>query len=177
MQQVERADKACTVQRAGGIGISCGGGFRRLFGVGGLAAVAMTALVLGGCEKSITEIDVEEAVITLPELRRELDKAPGRVILVDPRAPEDFARGHLPGAVSRQLSDVRPGQAPDPEINRFSMQVVYGDNPGSSTARAMTKRMLMGGYRRVRYFADGLTGWRAAGMPVSSSLDAAPAAK
>jgi rhodanese-related sulfurtransferase len=118
-------------------------------------------------------------VITLSDLRTELDKnapvkgRPGdRVILVDPRAPEDFARGHLPGAINRQLADVRIGVEPDPEIERFGMAVVYADNPASSTARAMAKRMITNGYRGVRYFAGGLAEWRAAGLPVSSALDA-----
>lgn len=95
----------------------------------------------------------------------------GRVLLlIDPRTPERYSAGHIPGARNVQLSDV-PRDRRRSEIEAFAMVVVYGENPASAPAVAMTKRLIGAGYSKPRMYRDGLSGWRAAGLETVTADD------
>lgn len=90
------------------------------------------------------------------------------VVLVDPRAPQEFARERLPGARNIRLIDVPPDARVDSGLDRFNNIVVYGSNAASPPARAMTKRLLAVGYSDVRFMVGGLEEWREIGGEVES---------
>lgn len=131
--------------------------------------------VLAGCAKHTTDADIEN--ISLTELRSLLDRASessdGRLLLlIDPRAPASFELAHIRGARNVQLSDI-PLEPRLPEVESFDELVVYGDNPASGPAIAMTKRLIAAGYDDPRMFRDGLDAWRRAGFGVEGA-EAAP---
>lgn len=120
---------------------------------------------LGGCSKQITDKDIKS--ISLTEVRALMESGrPGAVLLIDPRSEAAFAQGHLPGARNIQLDEVRADRGTDPTLERYGALVVYGDDPGTGSAVAMTKRLMMTGYKGVRWFAGGLSEWRRAGLKV-----------
>lgn len=139
----------------------------------GFAAVVLLGLgvaagVLGGCNPKTTDDSIEP--ITLEQLRKEMDdgRAAERLLLLDARAPKEFAAGHIPTA--KNLPWEKIGDTPrdlDPRLEKFRNKVVYGEDRGSGSARALTKRMLQAGYSKVRMFAGGLEEWRRAGLPVA----------
>lgn len=148
------------------------------------ACAALSPAVWGsvGCggvsDKSIKDVSVVEA-------RRLFDAAqrPGRastLAIVDPRSPRDFAAGHIPGARNIRLADM-PTDAPiDRRLDSADAILVYGTNPASIPARAMTKRLLALGYSGVRFMPGGLVEWERAGGPVNRLTppeEAAPAAQ
>lgn len=138
----------------------------RFAGAGMLAAASV--LVLAGCNGGVTDADIKR--ISLGEVRDLVDKSEGRgdlLLLVDPRPASAFAAGHLPGARNLPLPPAEADRGRDPTIARYQNIVVYGDDPGSPIAKAMTKRLMHLGYQGVRFFAGGLAEWSERGHPVT----------
>jgi len=140
---------------------------RRRPGAGRLICAALAlglTLALPAC-KSVSDDSIRQ--VGLSEAQRPFQKGDDSVLFIDPRPAEDYAAGHIPGAVNLRLPDVDLND-PDPALNRYKLLIVYGDNPGSSTARGMVKKLLTAEYKHVRLFSAGLDSWKAAGMPVST---------
>lgn len=133
------------------------------------AAFALLATAAVGCGVTTSDKDIKG--ISLAEVKAITDApaADRRELLIDPRPKVDYAAGHIPGAVWVNLPDVSaiPGQT-DPALARYSRLVVYGDDPGSSTAKAMTKKLMAVGYSDVKMFVGGLAEWKRAGFPVET---------
>lgn len=132
---------------------------------------ALAAGVLSGCRDNISDRNIE--LIPLAEVR-ELAKSEDTV-LIDPRSPQEFAAGRLPKARNVRLPDV-PDETPTlpPELTEFRTFIVYGNDPGSAVARAMTKRLLRAGAKEARLFAGGIAEWTGAGYTLERTP--APAA-
>lgn len=139
------------------------------FGIGLASLLAL--LVLGGCRRHTTDADIES--ISLGQLRSLLQRAQEQpeervLLLIDPRAPARFAEQHIAGARNVQLSDV-PATGRRREIEAFQNVVVYGDNPASAPAVAMTKRLISAGYNDPLMFRGGLDAWVASGLETERS--------
>ena len=121
-------------------------------------------LALGpGCAREVDDSKVQ--LIRIAEVRSLADrqaKSPdaSRVILIDARPSKYYDEAHLPGARNIQLSKFDPKGKIDPTISRFDTIVVYGDDPASPEARAVTKRLMVIGYSHVRLFAGGVWDWK-----------------
>ncbi|MFN0010272.1 MAG: rhodanese-like domain-containing protein [Phycisphaerales bacterium] len=123
------------------------------------------ATLVGGCGSEITDADIVDISIT--KVKSLVDDPKGGLVLIDARAPQDFATGHIPGARNMPLSSFtgRPGDL-DPSIANGKTIVVYGENPGSPVARGTTKRMLASGYEDVFFFGGGISEWKRGGYEV-----------
>jgi len=142
--------------------------FRDLVLCAGAASVIWSA----GCEKEITDRDVKR--VSVGELRTLVGKAskkPGSdiLLLIDPRSPTEFAQGHLPGARNIQLSVLPPNKKADPMFFRPSEVIVYGNNPASTLAKGMTKRLLQVDVSSARFYAGGIEEWVKTGGTLDSS--------
>ncbi|MDX2130998.1 MAG: rhodanese-like domain-containing protein [Planctomycetota bacterium] len=121
-----------------------------------------------GCE-GVSDRDIRP--LTIAEARRIYDDASrpgnsGALAIIDPRSPREFNAGHIPGARNLRLSDF-PSDAPfDERLASHDVILVYGNNPASAPAKAMTKRLIAGGYEGVRLMPGGLEEWERAGGPV-----------
>ena len=135
--------------------------------IGRVAAGACAVLALFGCEKNIKEHQIKP--IALTEIRGLMqENGSSGIVLIDPRAPRDFDAGHLPGARNVRLPDVPVDSEVDPNLTRYRSIVVYGNDPGSPVARAMTKRMMAVGYRGVRWYTGGTKEWVESGLELES---------
>jgi len=129
---------------------------------------------LAGCEPNITDKDVQP--VSLMDVvgrvnRIEQNPNSKALLLVDPRSSERFAAGHIPGARNIGLAEI-PARGPrNPDLAQYSMIVVYGEEPNSPVARAMTKRLIGVGYKPVRMLEGGLAAWKAAGNRVETLND------
>lgn len=136
-------------------------GFWRHLFVMSLGAVS---LLLPACGKSTTDKDIVSISATeVLALRDRLKESPKAVELIDPRPAARFEEGHIPGARNLNLPAVPPDAKPDRPLKDFDVLVVYGENPASPSARAMTKRLISVGYYDVRFMAGGLDEWREKG--------------
>lgn len=119
-----------------------------------------------GCESSVSDAEIE--FVGLGEVRALAGSDdPKAVLFIDPRPPAAFGRGHIPGARNYQLSRFKSVKGEtEPEIDKFKTLVVYGDDPGSGSARGMAKRLMTTGYDPVLLFSGGMLEWERAGLPV-----------
>lgn len=86
-------------------------------------------------------------------------------VLIDVREADEFAAGHLPGAIhlSRGLLEFKLGS--NPELARRDLQVVlYCKTSGRAALAACAMQDM--GYLNVRSIAGGFDAWAAAGKPV-----------
>jgi 3-mercaptopyruvate sulfurtransferase SseA len=129
--------------------------------------VGLAAVLAGGCERTTRDTDIR--LISASQVKLLLDRSarePSALVLIDPRPASYFERERLPGARNIELPRIDPKGSTDPSISRFGTIVVYGDNPGSAVARAMTKRLMAVGYDGVRFFAGGVDQWKTMRFPL-----------
>lgn len=132
----------------------------------GVTLVLMpTAMV--GCSDNVSDRDIE--FVDLAEVRQltQGNAKPGVAKLIDARTRAEFDAGHIPGAWNIELPQVSDKKdSIDPALARFKTLIVYGNDPGSGTARAMAKRLMRAGAKGVKMFAGGMAEWRGAGLKV-----------
>lgn len=110
------------------------------------------------------------ASIPSAELRKiELTREPGLAV-VDVRAFEAYAKGHIQGAKSIQAKDV--GTA---GLGRTGRIVVYCDRPGCLAAQGAAANLAAAGYENVQILDGGFGEWIKRGYPTEQGLPAAPA--
>jgi rhodanese-related sulfurtransferase len=108
----------------------------------------------GGYEKKI-----ETTKITPQVLKKIMDTEPDSVTVVDVRDPEEFAEGHVPGAMNLPLKNFASGSG---VLDKDKKIVVYCNSGGRSYG-AYIKLMKLG-YKNISQaiFAD----WKEAGLPL-----------
>lgn len=141
--------------------------------LGASLCLAAGLATLGGCNRGITDADIDN--ITLTELRLlwlEQQERTGQplLLMVDPRNRADFEGARLPGAVHMTLPDLALQTGVDQGVDAYRRIVVYAEGPGALSGRAMTKRLLVLGYGQTRLFGGGLVEWADAGFPVESGV-------
>lgn len=128
-----------------------------------------------GCGDNVSDKSIE--FVPMAEVRNKLNSGkPEAMVLVDPRGTAEYASGRLPGAMSLQLSEVAEEKdSLDPRLARYKQIVVYGNDPGSAVARAMTKRLIRSGAKNVRFYSGGVAEWTGAGLELERDPVAKPA--
>ncbi len=93
----------------------------------------------------------------------------GEAVFVDARPASAFAEGHIPGAVSLPVREF------DDRIEAFWKQtptdkriVTYCSGRTCQDSHRLARLLEQVGYKRVRIFVDGYSGWVSAGHPVST---------
>ena len=126
-----------------------------------LRTVAETHLAEVGrlVDEYLTSKDGMEPVPAAELLGRARD---GLVTVLDVRPPEEYAAGHLPGAVNIPLSDLE-GHLKDLEDGREV--VAYCRGPYCVLAFEAVERLRREGVK-ARRMEDGFPEWRLAGLPV-----------
>ncbi|GMU39348.1 MAG: transcriptional regulator [Chloroflexota bacterium] len=100
------------------------------------------------------------------ELRRRLDT--GDVLLIDVRPAPEYRAGHLPGAISVPLPELRD-RLPDLPTDREI--VAYCRGPYCFLSAEAVSELRAHGVRALR-LADGFPEWKAAGRPVEEGMPA-----
>ena len=138
-----------------------------------IATMLPTLVFVTGCDKNITDKDIVDiSTSEVVRLVSQVKTKPELVLVIDPRRPQEFQAGHIPGAANLQIDEFasqanRQGRLPVYE--KYDMIVVYGDDPASTVARAMTKRLLANNYDEVYWFKGGLQEWVANGGELGKS--------
>ena len=131
---------------------------------GRAAAVAVFAfaLLVGGiaCERA-PETTGTDAPIAAAELAARIEAGSAPLIL-DVRTPEEFAAGHIPGAVNIP-HDQLASRLAELEAEESAEIVVHCQAGGR--ARSAGAVLTDAGYLRVRDLDGHMAGWRRAGLP------------
>ena len=107
-------------------------------------------------KSQITEIDVDLA-------EKEIAAAD---VLIDVREPDEFAMGHIQGAVHIPRGLLEFKMSSSESISPRDLQVlIYCKNGGRSSLAAKTLAEM--GYLNVKAIAGGFDAWSAAGKPIA----------
>ncbi|MCC7204248.1 MAG: rhodanese-like domain-containing protein [Phycisphaeraceae bacterium] len=140
-----------------------------------IGSLALLLLVVG-CDKGMKINDRHLRNVSFAQLQALADLPDGQTLLLDARAPKDFLRGHLPGAVNAYLPDIHEG---DKKLEDAKYLIVYGQGWQDSLAPAVAKRLLAYGYDGVYLFRGGVTLWTGNGQPLvdaqGNTIESTPA--
>jgi ArsR family transcriptional regulator len=84
------------------------------------------------------------------------------IVVLDVRPPEEYAAGHLPGAVNLPIKELEARLASLPKRKEI---VAYCRGPYCLMSFEAVKKLRTRGFR-ARRLIDGFPEWRAAGLPV-----------
>jgi rhodanese-related sulfurtransferase len=93
-------------------------------------------------------------------------------VLIDARSPGDATSGHIKGAVSLPVGQVKAALKTLPEAKLKAPIIVY-DGRGGEQAIEVAQAMLKAGQQNVVVVNGGLIGWQAAGYAIESGMPAA----
>jgi rhodanese-related sulfurtransferase len=145
-------------------------GQRVFYAVAGDDVVQMLARLRGVAENRLAEVDrlVREFIGHRDELEpvpaeEVLDRAKrGLVLVLDVRPPEEFAAGHVPGAVNIPIRELESRLASLPKRREI---VAYCRGPYCLMSFEAVAKLRSRGLR-ARRLEDGFPEWKAAGLPV-----------
>ena len=126
----------------------------------GLAAAALFACAAMAGEPS-GGAAAPAATMTQEQLVEHLAKHPQHLFVLDVRTPEEYAEGHVPGAVNVPHDQLASRLA---EVPKDKDVVVYCRS-GRRSALA-TDVLAANGYRRVSHLDGDIQAWLARGRPV-----------
>jgi rhodanese-related sulfurtransferase len=108
-------------------------------------------------------LDSRDSMEPIPteELRRRM--AAGDVTLIDVRPPDEFAAGHIPGALSLPVSELADRLR---EIPKRKEVVAYCRGPYCVMAMTAVELLRRRGYR-ARRSIESIPEWRSRGYPVA----------
>lgn len=98
--------------------------------------------------------------VTIEELKQGLSD--GSIILVDVREPNEFAAGHIPGAILNPLQKFDPKAIP----NEPGKRVVFSCRAGNRSLKALELAQAAGRTDVTSHYPGGFDGWSKAGEKV-----------
>lgn len=87
----------------------------------------------------------------------------GAAVLVDVREPDEFAAGHIEGAINLPLSRFAPDQLPAAPGKTLVLQCAGGKRSGMALDRCA-----QAGAAVDTHLAGGIGAWKAAGLPITA---------
>ena len=108
--------------------------------------------------------DIEE--LTKDDLWRRLQRK-DRLVVLDVRPQEEYEAGHIPGAVSIPLGELKKRVK---ELPKSKQIVAYCRGPLCALAPEATRYLKSKGYK-VKRLAEGAPDWEAGGLPLSRARD------
>jgi len=103
--------------------------------------------------------------ITTEELKQRIDSGEP-VALVEVLPADQYAKGHLPMAISVPLDERFNEEMRLSVPDRSRDVVVYCDSETCLTAQVAAERLTELGYRNVFDYEEGKAGWKDAGLPL-----------
>ncbi|MFC6920677.1 rhodanese-like domain-containing protein [Meiothermus taiwanensis] len=99
-------------------------------------------------------------VVTVDDLYRALPDP--KTFVIDVRTPQEYARGHVPGAVNWPLQQIEQWWSKVPKD-----RVVYVKCNTQNRSRVAVQYLLSRGYRNLNLVTGGIQAWMARGYPTT----------
>ena len=90
-----------------------------------------------------------------------------RIVVLDARSPETYARGHVPGAVNVPCRAIESSTTAS--LPRDKIIVTYCDGVFCNASTKAAAKLTALGFR-VKEMLDGMEGWRKEGYPVEETV-------
>lgn len=85
----------------------------------------------------------------------------GQALVIDVREPQEFAAGHIPGAINLPLSRFSPAQLPEADGRTLVLNCAAGGRSARALSACDAARASVDGH-----LAGGISAWTAAGLPI-----------
>jgi rhodanese-related sulfurtransferase len=93
----------------------------------------------------------------------------GSRLFVDARDPDDFASGHIPGAVNLPEEDLATGSSPAlAGLAKDRALLVYCADLSCPKSKDLAQALKQMGYANLAVFPGGMEAWKTAGLAVES---------
>lgn len=92
-------------------------------------------------------------------LHRKLEA--GEAMVVDVREVDEFAGGHIPGAINMPLSSFQASKLPDPQGKALILNCLGGKRSGMALDKCATAQAAVD-----THLSGGFGAWQSAGLPV-----------
>ena len=129
------------------------------------AIVLASALVLAGGGMTATAAEGWPNDITREELQA-LQSGPDAPLLLDVRSAEEFAAGHIPGALNVPHDQAA---ARLEELQPYRQRGIVLYCKSGRRAGLAAEVLARAGFSRLRHLAGDMPGWIAAGLPVETA--------
>ena len=119
----------------------------------GIIVITVFFFIAGKLRKGDNQV-AEYTSITMDEAK-EIFKTPGDYLIVDVRRADEFAEGHIPGAINianEDIVSVEPDELPDKE------QVIYIYCRSGNRSRQASAKLAAMGYKNIVEFG-GIIDW------------------
>ena len=117
-----------------------------------LSALMLAAVVYAG----------EYPDISLKELKSAIDS--NKVTLIDVNGSETYGKGHIPGAIDFESNE--DNLAAKLPKDKDALIVAYCGGPKCMAYKQAAKKAEALGYKNVKHFSGGISGWKQAGEKV-----------
>jgi rhodanese-related sulfurtransferase len=143
-----------------------------------LLPVLLLSLVLNFAPRAIAEdakkpagLKATTTVNVTPDVAAQMMKEKAPVLVLDVRTPDEFAEGHIPGAMNVDFlgDDFEKKLAALPADRPLIVHCAAGNR----SAKAVAKLAALQKFAQIFHLKSGFNGWKAAGKPVETK----PAAK
>ncbi len=128
---------------------------RRILGRSLAILLTLAALSAGAELPKVEDVSQQQASEWIAKA-----KAP---LFLDVRTPEEFAAGHVPGAINIP-HEALPTRVGELASHKAKDVVVYCES--GRRAAIASDALHAAGFERVQHLAGDMSGWRAAGLPV-----------
>lgn len=109
--------------------------------------------------------------ITLPEVEELWHNQ--KAVIVDSRPVSEFRRGHIPGAISVPLEEIKGGNySPLERLSPVKPLIIYCEGGDCLTSLNLARLLHGRGFGDLRVFSGGWAEWLAAGLPVEKEDEA-----
>lgn len=109
------------------------------------------------------------ALLKPNEVQEKIKQGQGTVCFIDVRSPDEFASGHVPGAMCVPIDEIESGRAAIPRDRTVILSCQSGRR--SLRAKELLQRQ---GYQNLLEMEGGFSAWIGAGLPVSRLRRAIP---
>lgn len=141
------------------------------------ASLVAIAIALSGCTATQPSASPSVAVGSAHQLAEELDAKQFHdltqtdgVVILDVRTPEEFADGHIDGAINIDVNSSRFAE----EVNKLDQAVTYAIYCRSGNrSQVALDSMKAGGFESLHHLAGGVGAWQAAGFELVKELEPA----
>lgn len=86
----------------------------------------------------------------------------GDALVVDVREADEFAAGHIPGAINMPLSTFQPSRLPDPQGRTLVLNCLGGKRSAMALEKCSTAQAAVD-----THLAGGFGAWQAARLPIA----------
>lgn len=119
------------------------------------AVIVSVALAVSAFAGEFKEISVKE-------VRALVDAKQG--VIIDVNGSESYKKGHIPGALN--FDEVKKSLLTSLPADKNTTVVAYCGGPKCRAYEAAAKAASELGYKNVRHFVAGISGWKEAGQPI-----------